>query len=677
MSTTEYTSFDILGRVTGHKQTTDGTDYTTAYSYKLSGALDEETYPSTRVVKNVLDQKGDLAMVESKKNSSAGYWSYANSFAYNPAGAITSMQLGNGHWESTRFNARLQPTEIYLGTTPGGYDKLKLNYSYGDWVSSSIDTTKNNGNIVQQVIVAPGGSGFTATHKYYYDELNRIDDATETISSQTWRQDFAYDRYGNRTFVEANTTTLPKLCSSNTVVCASDRKKLNPAIVPNTNKLVLDQDSDSSNDYAFDSSGNTTADALGRTFVYDAENKQISVSDSGGYIGQYSYDGNGKRIKKRAYSSHVLTEETTFVYDAMGKLMGEYTQNIASSIDAKVAYLTNDHIRSPRINTDANGTVISRHDYHPFGEVITAGRGSNGEYSPDMVRKQFTGYERDTETGMDFAQARYRMIELGRFSSPDAHDNDTVTVDPQSWNLYAYVRNNPIKYLDGTGKTLVIVINGNSYNVVRVATGFKLENNDGSNRLVTAAQAMLDRATAAYANQIGTLVGGTPGAPVSTINIDDQSAQVNSPTAAIYNADNTVSSTTVTIGINGSDDESFVAFATELLVANELVSHPNPFAQHSQANSERGEMMVSQRSDDLVMGEFDRRHYEIETGVREDYDLNPQPMSFSRYTQHFATEPTSFPTGFERTGGSGKGGLGSGGSEDKPVLEEDTPPPPP
>ena len=69
VSTTEYTSFDILGHVTGAKQTTDGGDpngYTTSYTYKLSGALDEETYPSTRVVKNTLDGNGDLSQVQNR-----------------------------------------------------------------------------------------------------------------------------------------------------------------------------------------------------------------------------------------------------------------------------------------------------------------------------------------------------------------------------------------------------------------------------------------------------------------------------------------------------------------------------------------------------------------------------------------------------------------------------------
>ncbi len=77
--------------MTAAKQTKDGGDptgYTTGYTYKLSGALIEETYPSTRVVTNTLDGIGDLSQVQSRKNSSAGYWTYTNSFSYNPAGAI-------------------------------------------------------------------------------------------------------------------------------------------------------------------------------------------------------------------------------------------------------------------------------------------------------------------------------------------------------------------------------------------------------------------------------------------------------------------------------------------------------------------------------------------------------------------------------------------------------------
>jgi YD repeat-containing protein len=122
VSTTEFTGFDILGRVTASKQTTDGvtygngsTDSLMTYTYNLGGALIEQQYPSGRKVKNVLDSSGDLTLVQSSKDTNSGYWNYASSFTYNPAGAVTSMQLGNGRWESTTFNSRLQPTQIALG----------------------------------------------------------------------------------------------------------------------------------------------------------------------------------------------------------------------------------------------------------------------------------------------------------------------------------------------------------------------------------------------------------------------------------------------------------------------------------------------------------------------------------------------------------------------------------
>jgi len=62
--------------------------------------------------------------------------------------------------------------------------------------------------------------GFTAVQNYTYDELNRMKDATENVTptggtaSQSWKQTFTFDRYGNRRFDEANTTTIPAGCAS-------------------------------------------------------------------------------------------------------------------------------------------------------------------------------------------------------------------------------------------------------------------------------------------------------------------------------------------------------------------------------------------------------------------------------------------------------------------------------
>ncbi len=139
-------------------------------------------------------------------------------------------------------------------------------------------------------------------------------------------------------------------------------------------------------------------------------------------VAEYSYDGDGKRVKKFVPGTG---ETTIFVYDASGKLIEEYSTQVAAPQDAQVAYLTTDHLGSPRINTDKNGAVTARHDYHPFGEEIgtlthgSPARAAHPDYAPDTVRQQFTGYERDGETQLDFAQARMHSYTHGRFTSPD------------------------------------------------------------------------------------------------------------------------------------------------------------------------------------------------------------------------------------------------------------------
>lgn len=436
VSTTEYSGFDIMGRPTAHKQTTDGTEYATAYSYNLSGAMIEETYPSTRKVKTVLDNDGAVSAVQSKKNSTSGpSWDYAQNFTYNAAGAVTSMQLGNGHWESAQFNNRLQTTRIALGKTAGAVDLLKLDYSYG--------TTANNGNIQAQTITVPTvgvATGFTAVQNYTYDSLNRLLSADEkpqgwanctSDPTKCWKQTFTYDRHGNRRFDETN-TTMPASFATPAVT--------NPTISATNNRLT-------SAGYAYDTAGNLTADAVGHTYLYDAENKQIQVKNSSGVtLGQYFYDGDDRRVKKVVPNG----ETTIFVYDASGKLVAEYSTLLNPT--PQVSYLTNDHLGSPRVNTDQNGAVISRHDYQPFGEESTGGaRNAALGYAGDDNRRQFTGYERDDESGLDFAQARYYSKSLGRFNSADEPFADQTEDNPQSWSLYSYVRNNPLNLVDPSG----------------------------------------------------------------------------------------------------------------------------------------------------------------------------------------------------------------------------------
>jgi RHS repeat-associated protein len=80
--------------------------------------------------------------------------------------------------------------------------------------------------------------------------------------------------------------------------------------------------------------------------------------------------------------------------------------------------------------------------------------------SPD--RLQFAGKERDQETGtagwqpFDYFGARYYQSQTGRFTSPDPLMTlEENLFDPQRWNRYSYVRNNPLRYTDPDGRTLV------------------------------------------------------------------------------------------------------------------------------------------------------------------------------------------------------------------------------
>ena len=73
---------------------------------------------------------------------------------------------------------------------------------------------------------------------------------------------------------------------------------------------------------------------------------------------------------------------------------------------------------------------------------------------PSFVRFEyrFTGKERDTESGLDYFGARHYASSMGRFMSPDPSGLVYADItNPQSFNLYSYALNNPLKYTDPTG----------------------------------------------------------------------------------------------------------------------------------------------------------------------------------------------------------------------------------
>ena len=266
MSAYNYSGYDALGRITASTQSTDGQSYQMSYGYNLAGAMISETYPSGRVVSTVYNNSGRVSQVSGQKAGEA-VKTYASSFNYTAHGAVKELKLGNNLWEHTSFNTRLQPTEIALGTSTTDSSKLHLAYAYG--------TTANNGNVLSQTITISGGP--TLSQTYSYDSLNRLDTATESNASvQTWKQRFSYDRFGNRTFNQAET--------SQNVLGANHT-------ISTTNNRI------NATGYSYDNAGNLLNDP-NHSYSYDAENRMVS-NDGGanqysGVAASYSYDGDGR-----------------------------------------------------------------------------------------------------------------------------------------------------------------------------------------------------------------------------------------------------------------------------------------------------------------------------------------------------------------------------------------------
>jgi RHS repeat-associated protein len=96
---------------------------------------------------------------------------------------------------------------------------------------------------------------------------------------------------------------------------------------------------------------------------------------------------------------------------------------------------------SVRLMTDSSGNVIGQQAHYPFGESW---------YQNNTTTKwMFTTYERDADSGNDYAMARYDINRLGRFASPDLLAGSVS--DPQTLDRYPYVRNDPVNLVDPLG----------------------------------------------------------------------------------------------------------------------------------------------------------------------------------------------------------------------------------
>ena len=309
--------------------------------------------------------------------------------------------------------------------------------------------------------------------QFGYDAMDRLT-ATAQIAATPASQQFAgisgswsYDSFGNRTaqtFTNGANSNWATYNSANRITTAST------AVAG----------------YVYDNSGNTLYDGNNR-YWYDAEGQLCaaqSLAITGLPVIQYVYDAEGARIAKGTLSATPpsytatcapplgvgFTLTTRYLVGLGGDQVTEIdgagswrhtnvfsAARLTATYDAKgLHYELADPLGTKRVQADTSGRIEESCVSLPFGDALSCTQNSALSTADDATEHHFTQKERDTETNNDYFFARYYNSALGRFTTPDwSAKTDPVPyavfTDPQSLNLYAYVRNNPITHVDTDG----------------------------------------------------------------------------------------------------------------------------------------------------------------------------------------------------------------------------------
>jgi len=441
----ELWAYDSMGRPLADQRTTNGIMKPTTYTYNLDGSVATLAYPSGRVITYTPNAAGrTISAVDS-----TGPINYATAAAYAPTGALSSLTNGASLVSTFYFNNRVQPCRISVkntGTAPASCtdaatgNVLDFSYCFNSNMSDAdraahncaASATLNNGNVAQIV----NKQTTTRTQNFKYDSLNRIQSAyTESTTGQyCWDELFGYDPW-------SNLLTIGRISGYS----CSNEELLNTSA---TTKNQVSGDT-------YDAAGNLIIIPAIASYTFDAENHLTSTAGV-----TYTYDGDGKRVQKSngklywyGMGSDPL-DETDLTGSTSNSGFKEYIffggKRIASrDYLNNVNYYFADHLGTARIVANSSGTPVDDSDFYPFG-------GERVYLNSSPQNYKFTGKERDSESGLDNFTARYFGSSLGRFMTPDWSAKPqgvpyAVLDDPQSLNLYAYVRNNPLNRTDPSG----------------------------------------------------------------------------------------------------------------------------------------------------------------------------------------------------------------------------------
>jgi RHS repeat-associated protein len=427
---TQAVTYDSRNRLTQQRWVVAGTGggtFRSDYGYNEADQRTTLTYPGGNaaqqgeVVTSGYNAVGQLTSV----TGLAGV-QYVSSASYNAQGQPTQLRNDSGANGLTRkwtYSATTLRLDSSQAGTNAAFDNLhKLTYTYDSVgnVKTLVDTLNSS-----------------QRQCFGYDGLDRLTSAFTGNSGCTaysatgtgpYNHTYAYDAIGNITSYAGNAYTYGDAAHKHAVTAAFG------------------------NSYGYDANGNQTSRTVGGvtyTFTYDRENRLTAVS-GGSVSASFVYDADGNRVKGTI--GGVTTVYIAGIYEYQGGATTHYYEGNAlrrtgHASNNGVFYLLQDHLKSSSAVINQNGTLNgTRQYYFPFG-------GNRGGAFSTLTTKRFTGQYHESSLpggeGLSYYNARWYDAKLGRFLSADGIVPGPA--NPQAFNRYTYVFNNPLKFVDPTG----------------------------------------------------------------------------------------------------------------------------------------------------------------------------------------------------------------------------------
>lgn len=335
-----------------------------------------------------------------------------------------AANTGTIHWQAlSRFDDG-QPNQVKIGnvTVTKGYDTIgRIATIAAPSLQNSSYGFDQLGNLVTR---ADALSGLNET--YTHDKLNRIN----TGPAGT----YGYDDSGNLT-TKPGTGTLTYLAGSHRLNIAG---------------------------YSYDNNGNLTAKPGSNGTIgisqYTPFNLPLSITKSGVTVLAYDYDGDRARIKETSTTpgnvNSTIYVGNQFFEEITKNNVKEYRYYIGSP-DGVIAvasisgttrtdkYWLKDHLGSLYGEMNIDGTGLQRVGFDAWGAS------SNADFTGLQTQRGFTGHEHLTEVGLIHMNGRLYDPVTGRMMQADPIVQDPY--NPQNFNRYSYVMNNPLSFTDPTG----------------------------------------------------------------------------------------------------------------------------------------------------------------------------------------------------------------------------------